>query len=116
MIVFYNKITGMCIRIANGLAENVIVNGYASIEGELILHDMKDIIYADVEDQHISYTDIDGKTIFKRFSDLKKGKPLELRMATIEKTSIKHTNDIINNTNAMSIIESKVTPTVEKIL
>lgn len=85
MIIFYNTITGYCIRSSNGVASDVeIIDNQAFIDGELHVKDMTNISYEDKIDQDIYIYDIDGLPTPKLFSELKEGVPIEARTKAIE--------------------------------
>ena len=85
MVVFYNTITGYCIRSSNGIASDVeIINNQAYISGELHVKDMTNISYEDIIDQDIYIYDSEGFPTPKPFSELKQGIPVEARTKAIE--------------------------------
>lgn len=85
MIVFYNTITGYCIRPANGITANlVITDGKAYYNSELVLADMTNVAYADIPYQDIFTYDANMIPTPKLYSALKQGVPDEVRLATIE--------------------------------
>lgn len=88
MIIFYNTKTGLCIRAADGNAENItIVKNSAYYEGELVLKDMTDIIYVDILEQNILQygNTIEDLPTLKQFTKLKTGIPINVRISKLEK-------------------------------
>ena len=85
MIIFYNTITGYCIRSSNGVASDVeIIDNQAFIDGELHVKDMTDVAFEDKIDQNICTYNSEGLPTLKLFSELKEGVPIEARTKAIE--------------------------------
>jgi hypothetical protein len=85
MIVFYDPVTGICIRSANGVAANVIIaGGKAYYDSDLVLENMTNVAYADVPDQNIYGNSIGGIPTPRSFFELKQGIPDEVKIAALE--------------------------------
>lgn len=85
MIIFYNTVTGLCIRPSDGISSEIaVVDGKAYRNGELVLGDMTDVDYTDIIYQSIYNYDENMIATPKLFSSLKQGVPDEVRIAALE--------------------------------